>query len=43
MCSALDGVMLQSLYDAAVTAGADGIGIYSWGVHVDVRGYPARW
>ena len=38
-----DGVMLQTLYDAAVTAGADGIGIYSWGVHVDVRGYPARW
>lgn len=38
-----DGVMLQTLYDAAVTAGADGIGVYSWGVHVDVRGYPARW
>lgn len=38
-----DGVMLQTLYDAAVTAGADGIGIYSWGVHVDVRGYTARW
>lgn len=37
------GVSLQRLYDAAEAAGADGIGIYDWGVHVDVRGYAARW
>lgn len=23
--------------------GFDGIGLYSWGLHVDVRGYKARW
>ena len=37
------GVSLQRLYDAAEAAGADGIGMYDWGVHVDVRGYAARW
>ncbi len=36
-------VSLQRLFDVAVAAGADGVGIYDWGVHVDVRGYPARW
>ena len=38
-----DGVTLRQLYNAAEAAGADGIGIYDWGVHVDVRGYAARW
>lgn len=38
-----DNVALDDLYDAAEYAGADGIGRYSWGVHVDVRGYKARW
>lgn len=31
------------LFKIAEKAGADGIGIYEWGVHVDVRGYAARW
>lgn len=38
-----DGMTVYELYDIAEQAGADGIGIYPWGVHVDVRGYPARW
>ena len=38
-----EGVSLQRLYNAAELAGADGIGMYAWGVHVDVRGYAARW
>lgn len=38
-----DGVSVDAMYAAAEQAGADGIGWYSWGVHVDVRGYPARW
>lgn len=38
-----DSVDLEDLYDAAEYAGADGIGKYWWGVHVDVRGYQARW
>ena len=37
------GVSLQRLVDAAETAGADGIGVYDWGVHIDVRRCPARW
>lgn len=38
-----DGVSLARLARAAELAGADGIGVYDWGVHVDVRGYAARW
>lgn len=38
-----DGVAQRDLFRAAVNAGADGIGWYDWGVHVDVRGYEARW
>lgn len=33
----------SELYQAAEQAGADGIGLYPWGVHVDVRGEWARW
>ena len=38
-----EGFTPEELYVIAEQAGADGIGLYSWGVHVDVRGYPARW
>ncbi len=38
-----EGVDVEDLYDAAKFAGADGIGKYWWGVHVDVRGTYARW
>ena len=38
-----EGLTPEQLYVLAERAGADGIGLYEWGVHVDVRGYPARW
>lgn len=38
-----DGMTVEELYTIAEQAGADGIGVYEWGVHVDVRGYAARW
>lgn len=38
-----DGISVNNLYNIAEQAGADGIGRYEWGVHVDVRGYAARW
>lgn len=38
-----DGSTPRELADAADVAGADGIGVYNWGVHVDVRGEKARW
>lgn len=28
---------------AARKAGADGIGLYAWGIHIDTRGYDAEW
>lgn len=37
------GLTPEKLAEFAEQAGADGIGIYPWGVHVDVRGYAARW
>ena len=37
------GYTPSELYAIAERAGADGIGIYEWGVHVDVRAYAARW
>ncbi len=37
------GISPEELALIAEKAGADGIGIYPWGVHVDVRGYSARW
>ena len=33
----------EELAALAEECGADGIGLYDWGVHVDVRGYEARW
>lgn len=38
-----DGFSVAQLAEIAEEAGADGIGQYDWGVHVDVRGYAARW
>lgn len=37
------GISPEELALIAEEAGADGIGVYTWGVHVDVRGYSARW
>lgn len=38
-----DGMSVIELAALAEECGADGIGVYDWGVHVDVRGYAARW
>ena len=38
-----DGWSVEELAQLAEECGADGIGCYSWGCHVDVRGYAARW
>lgn len=38
-----DGMTVDELANIAEECGADGIGKYDWGVHVDVRGYKARW
>ena len=37
------GMTPFELFAIADDCGADGIGLYSWGVHVDVRGEKARW
>lgn len=37
------GMTVDELANIAEQCGADGIGKYSWGVHVDTRGYAARW
>lgn len=38
------GKMPSELYNIAVRLLPDGgVGLYSWGVHVDTRGYKARW
>lgn len=37
------GMSPEELYNLAEQVGFDGIGLYSWGVHVDVRGEWARW
>ena len=38
------GVDLLDIYLAAEREGFTGIGVYNWGIHVDVRiGDPARW
>lgn len=34
---------INQLANLAEDAGFDGIGKYSWGIHVDTRGYRARW
>jgi uncharacterized protein YcbK (DUF882 family) len=38
-----EGLTPSELANIAELCGADGIGLYDWGVHVDVRGYAARW
>lgn len=38
-----DGWSVDELAELAERCGADGIGYYPWGVHVDTRGYAARW
>lgn len=40
-----DDLSPRELYDIAVTVigNTGGVGLYSWGVHVDTRGYCARW
>lgn len=39
------GFAVRTLYDIAceVVGNSGGVGLYSWGVHVDTRGYYARW
>lgn len=37
------GLSVDQMAKLAERAGFDGIGKYNWGVHVDVRGKPARW
>jgi len=37
------GYDVDELVEYAEEAGFDGIGAYDWGIHVDVRGYLARW
>ena len=40
----IDGLRIDEMAVLAEKAGFDGIGKYSWGIHVDVRGNgPARW
>lgn len=39
----LEGYTVEEMVDIAERVGFDGIGKYSWGIHVDVRGYKARW
>ena len=38
-----EGWTVEQLAELAEECGADGIGVYDWGVHVDTRGYIARW
>ena len=37
------GIDIDTFAMLAEEAGFDGIGTYNWGIHVDVRGFPARW
>ncbi len=39
----ITGLTPERMADMADKAGFDGIGIYSWGIHVDVRGSKSRW
>lgn len=39
----IEGYTSVEMADMAEKVGFDGIGIYNWGIHVDVRGYPAQW
>ncbi len=37
------GMTPERMADMAEAVGFDGIGVYSWGIHVDVRGTKSRW
>jgi hypothetical protein len=40
------GISIQKMAELAATIPAlasGGIGVYDWGIHIDVRGYKARW
>lgn len=39
----VDGLTVDEMAVLAERVGFDGIGKYYWGIHVDVRGYKARW
>ena len=41
--ASIDGLSNKKLAKLAEQVGFDGIGVYSWGVHVDVREGQARW
>ena len=38
-----EGMTPFELAEIALDSDADGVGVYDWGVHVDVRGWKARW
>lgn len=42
-CAALSPVELRRFAEAVPAFDKGGIGIYDWGIHVDVRGKRARW
>lgn len=42
-CSELTSVELRRFAEAVPAFDSGGIGIYDWGIHVDVRGKRARW
>jgi len=39
----VDDYDIDEMANIAEQIGFDGIGKYNWGIHVDVRGYKARW
>lgn len=39
----VEGLTIDEMANLAEMIGFDGIGKYSWGIHVDTRGYRARW
>ena len=38
-----EGMTEAKFMELAAQCGADGIGSYPWGIHIDVRGEKARW
>lgn len=39
----VEGLTIDEMAELAEEIGFDGIGKYNWGIHVDIRGYKARW
>ena len=39
----VEGYTIDEMAELAEEIGFDGIGKYNWGIHVDIRGYKARW